>query len=844
MRLVFYYKPSDLFFMRNILSIIIFILFFSLVVHAQTKVRIYGYVIDTDNRGIELANVHLENSSVGTITNKNGYYDLITEIRDSVTVVYSMLGYKTIKQTIRPSQKVIQISVELTPLSNEISELNVIGQRRQLSTLDELDAGKYRLMPNSTGGIESMLITFAGVSSSNELSSQYNVRGGNFDENAVYVNGIEVYRPLLIRSGQQEGLSFINPDMVQGVSFSAGGFDAKYGDKMSSVLDIQYKKPAQFESSVSLSMLGASAYVATAGKKFTQMHGARYKTSKYLLGTLDTQGEYKPAFVDYQTFLTYQLKPKWELTFLGNFSQNIYFFKPEERETEFGTYNMGRKLTIFYDGTENDLFRTTFGALTLNYTPRKSLKMSLMASTFYTNENETYDILGEYILSEVKMDLKEDDKTGETLGVGKYHQHARNRLNASVANLAHLGEFNLNNHKLRWGLNLQHELIADKISEWEWRDSAGYSLPFSDTRVNLFYNLKATTVLPSWRTTAFFQDTYKLNSRQGLWSFTGGVRANHWSFNNELLVSPRFSVGLIPHWRKDFSFRFATGLYYQAPFYKEIRDTLSDALGNVNVQLNSGIKAQRTLHFVLGGDYYFRAWGRPFKFTTEAYLKLGDRMVSYTLDNVQIRYSGHNDAKAYTAGVDFKLAGELVPGTDSWINLSVLDAKEDIEEDSYVKHTYDDAGNVLTSTTVYPGWVASPSSQRYTFSMMFQDYLPNNPKYKMQLKIIWSDGLPILAPYNSAYTTAFRAAGFRAPVYRRVDIGASRVLVSGTDKWLDKKWLKHVKSMWMNFEVFNLLDFKNVNSYYWVTDIYGQQMATPNYLTGRQFNLKLMVDLK
>ncbi|MEI8085541.1 MAG: TonB-dependent receptor [Paludibacter sp.] len=825
--------------MKNKIFFLLSILFFTVGMSAQTKVRVYGYVIDTNNRGIELANVYFQNSTIGTVTNQNGYYEIITEIKDSATLVYSLLGYTTIKHTIYPTQKVLQISVELPSLSKEIAEVNVIGQRRQTSTLDMLDASKYRLMPNASGGIESLLITFAGVSSSNELSSQYNVRGGNFDENIVYVNGIEVYRPLLVRAGQQEGLSFINPDMVKNVAFSAGGFDAKYGDKMSSVLDINYKKPTEFEATASMSLLGGSAYVGTANKKFTQMHGVRYKTSAYLLGTLDTQGEYNPSFIDYQTYLTYQLKPKWELTFLGNFSQNSYQFIPQTRETSFGTYNMGRKLTVYFEGQEKDLFRTSFGALTLNFKPIKGMKLSLLASTFYTNESETYDILGEYVLSEVKMELDPTKQTGEALGVGKYQQHARNRLNATVSNIAHLGEYDLENHKLKWGVNLQNEIISDKISEWEWRDSAGYSLPFSDKQVNLYYNMKASNVLSTLRTTAFFQDTYKWDTKLGSFSFTGGLRANYWTFNKELLVSPRFSVSLLPHWEKDFSFRFATGLYYQAPFYKEIRDTVTDALGNVNISLNSNIKAQRTVHFVLGGDHYFRAWGRPFKFTTEAYLKLADRVISYSIDNVRIRYSGQNDAKAYTAGADFKLFGELVPGTDSWINLSLMDSKEDILNDSYINKTYDSDGKVLTTNTVYPGWVSRPSEQRYTFSMMFQDYLPNNPKYKLQLKFIWSDGLPFGPPRNNE----FRAA-FRTPPYRRVDIGMSRVLVNGTDKMMNKAWLKHVKNVWLNVEVFNMLNFKNVNSYYWVTDIYGNQMSVPNYLTGRQLNLKIMVDLK
>ena len=808
-------------------------------VSAQSKVRVYGYVIDTNNRGIELANVFVQNTTIGTTTNPNGYYELTLNVKDSVTLVYSMLGYQSIKHTIHPHQQVLQISVELPALSKQIGEVNVLGQRRQTSTLDILDPGKFRVMPNAAGGIESLLITFAGVSSSNELSSQYNVRGGNFDENAVYVNGIEVYRPLLIRSGQQEGLSFINPDMVQNVAFSAGGYDAKYGDKMSSVLDIQYKKPAEFEASASVSLLGASAYIGTANSKFTQMHGFRYKTSSYLLGTLDTKAEYTPAFFDYQTYLTYQLNPKTELTFLGNFSQNSYQFIPQTRETTFGTYSTPRKLTIYFDGQEKDLFRTSFGALTLNYKPVKGMKLSLLASSFYTNESETYDIQGEYVLSEVKTDSDPSTQTGTSLGVGKYQQHARNMLNAYVSNLAHLGEYDKDGHKLKWGVSIQNEMISDKIGEWEMRDSAGYSLPISSKQVNLYYNLKSDTTLSTWRSTAFFQDTYRWNSGAGSFSVTGGLRVNYWTFNHELLVSPRVAISYLPSWKRDFSFRFATGVYYQAPFYKEIRDTVTDALGNTKVQLNNHIKAERSLHFVLGGDYYFRAWGRPFKFTSEAYLKLADRMISYSVDNVQIVYSGKNDAKAYTAGMDFKLYGELVPGADSWINVSLMDAKQDIIGDSYVSHTYDTNGNVLTSKTVYPGYVPSPNEQRYTFSMLFQDYLPNNPKYKMQLKFIWSDGLPFGPPNNIEYRTAFRT-----PAYRRADIGASRMLVNGTDKMMNKSWLKHVKNIWLNVEVFNLLDFKNVNSYYWVTDISNHKLAVPNYLTGRQLNLRIMVDLK
>ena len=795
------------------------------------KVRVFGYLIDSNNRSIEGVNVYFENKNTGTVTNQNGYYDLSINLSDSATLVFSHLGYQTIKHVIYPKQKVIQITVELPALVKELKEINVTGIRRQTSTMETLDPSKYKLMPNASGNFESLLITFAGVSSNNELSSQYNVRGGNFDENIVYVNGTEIYRPLLVRAGQQEGLSFINSDMVGHVSFSSGGFNVEYGDKMSSVLDVQYKKPKSFESSAMVSFLGASAYVGTSSKRFTQMHGIRYKTSQYLLGTLDTKGEYKPSFIDYQTYLTYQLAPKWEATFLGNFSQNNFQFNPETRETAFGTYNMGEKLTIYFDGQEKDIFQTTFGALSFNFKPKNNLKLSLTASSFHTNENETYDITGEYILNELKMELNAADKEGETLGIGTYHEHARNRLKATVTNLSHNGEFSKSGHTLKWGANIQNEIISDKISEWEWRDSAGYSLPDKDNSVQLYYNMKARNDLNTWRSTAYIQNTYKWDTDAALFAVTGGLRTNYWTFNKEFLLSPRASFSVLPHWNRDFGFRFATGVYYQSPFYKEMRDTISDKLGNVIINLNDNIKAQRSVHFVLGGDYYFRIWGRPFKFTTEAYLKLADRVISYSVDNVRIRYSGENDAKAYTAGVDFKLFGELVPGTDSWINFSLMQSKEDILNDSYLDKT--------TNKLVYPSWISRPGEQRYSFSMLFSDYLPNNPKYKVNLKMIYSDGLPFGPPRSQRYQ-----ALFRTPAYKRVDIGASRVIVNGTDKILDKNWLKNVMNIWLNVEVFNLFDFKNVNSYYWVSDINKVQHAVPNYLTGRQFNVKIIVDFK
>lgn len=793
--------------------------------------RIYGYVVDENNRGVEHASVSLENTGIHTTTNSNGYYDLICAIKDSVKISFSHIGYEPIRHTIPQGKQVIQITVTLPLKTKELSAVNVTVNRRGTSNMETIAAEKYKMIPNASGSFESLLINFAGVSSNNELSSQYNVRGGSFDENIVYVNGTEIYRPLLIRAGQQEGLSFINPDMVGSVAFSSGGFNAEYGDKMASVLDVKYKTPTKFEASGMISLLGASAYAATTGKNFSQMHGIRYKTSKYLLGTLDTKGSYKPNFVDYQTLLNYKVSPKLEINFLGNFSRNDYTFIPEDRETRFGTFNMAEKLKVYYEGQEKDLFQTLFGAFSVNFKPKENLKLGLTASAFNSNENETFDITGEYVLGELKLGDSGEVEDGEQLGVGVYHEHARNRLKATVANFSHSGEWIKSGHSLKWGVNIQRELISDKIVEWEWRDSAGYSMPNKPNSLELFYNMKSNQQLQSWRSSAYLQDTYRLNTDAALFAITGGVRASYWDYNNEFLLSPRVSISALPHWDKDFSFRFSTGLYYQSPFYKELRDTISDALGNISIQLNPNLKSQRSVHFVLGGDHYFRLWGRPFKFTTETYLKLADRVTSYYVDNVRVRYSGKNDAVAYTAGLDFKLFGELVPGTDSWINLSLMRSREDIIDDFYT----DKAGN-----KVFPGWISRPNEARYSMSMLLSDYLPNNPKYKMHLKAIYSDGLPVGPPRSPRYM----GDRFRLRDYKRVDIGASRVLAGGSDKVMSSRWMKNFTNIWINFEVFNLFDFKNENSIYWVSDIYGNQHGSPNYLTGRQFNLKLMLDIK
>lgn len=818
--------------MRYRLYILLSLVLLALPVQARQK-RIFGYVLDSENRGIELANVYIEGTTNGTTTNRNGYYDLQLQTTDSITLVYEMLGFKTIRQTILPRQDVLQINVVLPTDVEALQEVEVRGIRRQQDMMDHLEMDNVRLMPDASGGsIESLLITFAGVSQNNELSSQYNVRGGSFDENEVYVNGIEVHRPLLIRAGQQEGLSFVNPLMVENVQFSAGGYDAQYGDKMSSVLDITYKRPQQFESTLSASILGASAYVGVGNERYSMMHGIRYKTSQYMLGALPTTGNYKPNFVDYQTFITWKLdrQSRWEMSFLGNFSQNSYSFQPDSMAESFGTFTNAKHLVIYYDGQEKDMFRTAFGAFNVTGQINKNLKIGFDLSGFYTNEQETYDITGEYILSDNPMDgqtslptrgvegINADSASAAVLGTGVYHEHARNRLQAGVIAFAHTGEWQKESNTLKWGTSIQAELISDHISEWEWRDSMGYSLPNDEHAMELYYSMRGQTKMQSLRWQGYVQDTYKWYTDHGKVLLTGGLRFNYWTYNREFLCSPRLSLTYIPGWKRDFSFRFATGLYYQSPFYKELRDTITDETGVTRITLNDKLRAQRSVHVVLGGDYYFRAWGRPFKLTAEAYYKYMDRVVSYTVDNVRVRYSGVNDAKAYSTGLDLKLYGELVPGADSWISFSTMRARE----------------NLLTDDR---GWIPGPNEQRYSFSMLFEDYIPRLPQYRVQVKFIWADGLPFGSPRN----TATRAA-FRTPSYKRLDIGASWVFAPKYYKFMQKS--KHVKQWTLQFEVFNIVGFRNVNSYFWVSTVSGEQYASPNYLTGRMFNGKITVDFK
>ncbi len=785
-------------------------------------VRIEGRVVDDLGAPLELAHVRLNRASLGTLTNFKGEYSLHLPESDSLVIVFTSVGYKRVEKTLntRNAAKqsngqpaVIRLNVQLRTNEAYLKDIEVTSHHQQASTTEKIEVENLKNMPSTSGNaVEDLLGTMAGVTMNNELSSQYSVRGGSFDENLVYVNGIEIYRPQLIASGQQEGLSFINPAMVQEVDFSTGGFAASYGDKMSSVLDITYKTPKRFEAQAEVNFMGASASLGHRTHKFSQLHGVRFKRNASILSSLDTQGEYDPRFFDYQTLLSYDFNEQWNLQFLGNIATNHYNFTPQTRETSFGTMDDIHKFTVYFDGHEKDVFDTYFGAATLTYRGLKNTQLSLMASAFATDEQVTFDISGEYWLDQAT------DGGQNGLGVAAYHQHARNYLDASVMALSLKGTTQIKKQKLSYGITLQSEKIDDRIAEWERRDSSGYTLPHTGDKVQMIYNLHSFYKKTTTRFSAFAQDQFGWNAWGGRWLLIVGLRLSHWSFNHETLVSPRaalrYTPDLLNNDTRQLAFRLATGWYYQSPFYKEYRQSYEDEYGNTMVRMNNNIKSQRSYQLILGSDYTFKAYNRPFKLTAEAYFKHIADYIPYTVDNVQIKYLGYNNGSAFNTGIDIKLFGEFVPGTDSWISFSLMEAKEEFD-------------GIKTPR---------PTEQRYSFGLFFSDFWPGNDSYKVHLRGVMNDGLPFYSPIGG------RSSGiFRTPAYRRVDIGAQRVWNASNSKFLNRGRWTTVKEFSLGVEIFNLMDFDNVNSYYWVTAVDNMQYAVPNYLTGRMFSLSLNV---
>ena len=765
-----------------------------------------GRVLDDQGNPVELCTVSCIKQAKATMTNLKGEFSLSLSSADSVEVRFSMIGYKAKTRTLRRPRGRQNLQITLYEDNQELQGVTVTEKKRQTSTTQELDVKDMKQAPSATGNaVEELIQQQAGVSTHSELSSQYNVRGGSFDENSVYINNVEVYRPFLVRSGQQEGLSIINPDMVEKIAFSTGGYEAKYGDKMSSALDITYHRPKRTEMSLSASLMGASAYLGFGGKKFSWSNGFRYKQTKALLKTFDTTGEYDPSFIDYQTYMTFTPNKRGQVEFIGDISQSRYNFYPKDRETTFGTQDNLKAFKVYFDGQEKDLFRTYFGTLTLRRIISDKATVSLIGSAFHTKEQETYDIQGQYWLTQTE--------TQDNMGVGTYMEYARNYLTANVASLKLMLDRKTRRHAVQAAVQMRWEHITENSREYEMRDSSGYVMPHTGSDLYMIYTMAARNSLRARRIEAYVQDTWKFASplESNFYTLNYGVRFSNWSFNHESIVSPRASLSVVPYWNENVTLRFAAGLYYQAPFFKELRDTTT--IGGVTyATLNRKIKSQQSVHFIAAMDYRFKSDGRPFKFTAEAYYKLLSDLIPYSVNNVKVTYNGLNEATGHIAGIDFKLYGEFVPGTDSWITFSLMSTGMKYRGES----------------------IPLPTDQRYAVNLFFTDYFPGTDRWRMTLKLAYADGLPFGPPHSDN-----ARQHFRAPAYQRVDIGMSYRAYKHEAQQNNKF---HLRNMWLALDCLNLLGHNNVNSYYWVTDVTNHQYAVPNYLTGRQLNARLTME--
>ncbi|WP_430931465.1 TonB-dependent receptor [Saccharicrinis sp. 156] len=789
---------------------------------AQQNIEIAGVVKAADGEPLDLVNVSVKGNPGGSISNAMGKFRIRLKSEFPVVLIFSRIGYRVHELSLNNPSELKNLVVIMSGKTESIETVDVKAKRERDQNFTAIDSKLSANLPDATGGsIEALVKTQMGVSSNNELSSQYRVRGGNFDENLVYVNDIEIYRPFLIRSGQQEGLSFVNPELVSDIQFSAGGFDARYGDKMSSVLDIKYKRPTEFAGSASASLLGGNVHFEGANNsgKFTHITGIRYKTNKYLLGSTDVSGDYKPSFFDAQTYLTYRFTEKWRLGFLGNVSRNRYDFEPVDRETSFGTINEAKVLKIYFEGQEEDDFITGFAAGTLDFSPNSNHNFKFLVSGYRTSEDERFDILGQYWLQELEdeeQQVSDADRIASGIGVGSYLEHARNYLYGVITNVALRGNHRINANRLEWEVKYQHERFSDIINEWELRDSADFNIPLNPDKLEMIYAYNSEHDISSNRFTAFVQENRTFELGKSKMDLSVGVRANYWDFNEELLISPRVGIIIKPSWEKDYSFKFSTGVYYQSPFYKEYR---SQGGG-----INYDIKAQQSIHFVTGFDHYFTRGDRQFKFSTELYYKKMKNLIPYQIDNVRIRYSARNNAEGYATGIDMKINGEFVKGVESWATLSLMSTEEDLEDDVYEN---------TSGETIYPGYIPRPSDQRLNFSLMFQDYFRDNPSFKVNLNFLYGTGLPFGPPRSERYL-----ATNRMPSYRRVDIGFSKE-ITGT-QLNPNKTTGTFKNLWIGLEIFNLFNINNTISYFWVTDVNNRQYAVPNYLTSRRLNLKIV----
>ncbi len=810
--------------------ILVFLFFcFGCVASAQTA-RIKGVILDKNNQPV--SNVNVSSQSAGTQSNSNGFYILTIPSNQKVTIVFSHISLKkaTVTVTLKPNED-YEFNLVMDEQYEQIGDVIIIvNNKKRVQGITTIEPALIRKIPGANAGVENILKSLPGVNSNNELSTQYAVRGGNYDENLVYVNEIEVYRPFLIRSGQQEGLSFTNTDLVQNVDFSAGGFQSKFGDKLSSVLDITYRTPTQFAAVAEASLLGASLAVDAVSKngKWSEVTGIRYRNNSLLVDSQETQTNFTPVFADIQTNVNFKNSDKWEFSFLGNISSNDYKYQPLTRQTNFGTIQDPLALLIYYEGQEKDKYTTVFGAIKSTYTPSKNSTYKLIASAYHTQEQEYYDILAQYRLGEVDSNIGSETFGDVTFtrGIGGQLNHARNDLDALIVNTELKGMHNWKKNQFEWGAKFTRESIRDRVIEWEVIDSAGFSInppkylpkndqPYSPYTGPLvpYQNVRATNFVDINRFSGYFQWSRKgyIGSNE-VW-LNAGVRSQNWtvsgdniSSTNQITFSPRAQFSLKPKWEKDMFFRLSGGLYHQPPSYRELRD----AKGIVQPD----VKAQQSVHIVLSNDYSCKMWNRPFKMVSELYYKSLTDVNPYTLDNVRIRYAAANNAKAYAQGFDFRLNGEFVPGTESWFSFGYLKTEENIDN---------------------KGFISRPTDQRLKFALLFQDYMPKIPSLKLYLNLVYNTGLPGGSPsYADPYLYQNRLRD-----YRRADVGFFKVLIDEQNPSA-KKWLQSFKELAIGLEIFNLFDNQNSITNTWVRDVYSKnQYAIPNYMTTRVFNVKL-----
>lgn len=810
------------------LSFLIFNLFIFTGIAQSATLK--GIILDETNTPIE--NVSIKAGSDGTITNENGFFILKIPANTDVIVEFSHINFKKITQIFNlKSGQELEFNPVLKMDIEQIGEVVLRGNKRKaLQGVTTIEPELIRTIKGAQPGVENLLKTLPGVNISNELSTQYSVRGGNFDENLVYVNEIEVYRPFLIRSGQQEGLSFVNSDMTQNVEFSAGGFQAKYGDKLSSVLDITYRNPLKFGINADLSLLGASLTAEAVSKdsKLSGIIGLRYRDNSLLVSAKETETNYDPKFIDAQTYLTYKFSDKFHLSFLGNASVNKYNYEPESRQTNFGTLDNPIALLVAYQGQEKDAYQTYFGAFKGTYFANDDLTLKLIASTYHTTEEEYFDILAQYRLGEVNSNIG-DENLGEvefSEGIGSQLNHARNDLDALITTIEHKGDFKLNDHILEWSAKYTREDIRDRIVEWEVIDSAGFSInpptidSFNDQPYTAyegplvpFQNVRATNSTTIDRLQAYVQWSKRSEVNDHELFFNAGVRVHNWNVSgdgiessSQTVFSPRAQFAIKPDWENDMLFRLSGGLYYQPPFYRELR--------GADGAVNSDVKAQQSFHVVLGNEYSFEMWERPFKLVSEAYYKNMSDVNPYTIENVRIRYAADNNAKARAYGLDVRLNGEFVPGTESWFSFGYLKTEENIDN---------------------RGYIARPTDQRLKFGILFQDYIPTIPNLKMYLNLVYNTGVPGGSP---SYADVYQFQN-RLPDYKRADLGVSYVLVDAKRQF-DKGWKSAFKELTVGIEIFNMFDVQNSITNTWVRDVYSKrQYAIPNFLTPRVFNVRL-----